>query len=196
MRYILIALLLFGVAFGAVFGAGAQEPIEPIHVVYVEPAGSVFTEEEQQQAYTAINDAALYWNELTGTALAVVDTKLITTSADVYNTFEYSRPYFTTPDITIFVIDNADRRPLLENSAAESQNYYRVIWVVMSDASPAVIAHEFGHIVYHLPHQYQSTLDIMSLDPVPAYQNHTIGCDSLSVLGKPCHKIYMPIIVR
>lgn len=194
MRYILIACVLLFATLGI---SSAQENQTHIHIVYVEPAGEAFETAEQDYAYSAIADAVRYWNEHTNAGLVIADTQVITTGAGAYNSFEWSRPYFMTPDVTIFVLDNSlSGTPLFDNAAAQSQTYYKVIWAALRYSNSAVFAHEFGHILYQLRHHYEAALDIMSLDPYPAYQRNMLGCATLAELGEPCKTVYLPIIIR
>lgn len=169
-----------------------------IHVVYAQPAGEIFTNDEIIAAQSNIQDAINYWQELSPitTTLEIISTQLITTEYDVLSdpsmVLQLDSVQFAVESLPIVVIDNSNSgRYIYGNNVGVAS--YAAIYVV-SNAGAATYTHEMGHALYNLPHQYQSAVDIMSLDPYVAYQRHTIGCESLQILGKPCQRIYLPII--
>lgn len=123
---------------------------------------------------------------------------------DVFHTLSWSVEYASDADITIFVIANEQsRRLLFDDAAGESQEFYRFSFVVEygfpgANGFPATIAHESGHVLYSLPDLYWlcSTCppDIMRW-PVPAFDLHFVGCESLATIGSPCETRSLPLIV-
>jgi hypothetical protein len=69
------------------------------------------------------------------------------------------------------------------------------IWVVSSAFNlPAVFAHEVGHAYFGLEHWEDCIgLDIMC-DADQAYAARSVGCRSLSALGRPCAHEYLPFV--
>lgn len=168
-----------------------------IHLIYVEPTGAIFTPAEQAAARSGIAGAVAFWQDLAPTPvpLMIADERMITATGDIYQSLEWSRPdWGTPPALTIFVIDGST--PLLGDSLAQSQTPLGLVWALRGDGDTfaATMAHELGHVVYGLPHQYQASNDVMGLDPLTAYQRRSIGCASLAELGRPCARIYLPLV--
>jgi hypothetical protein len=169
-------------------------------IVYVQPTGETFTSDEQILAQKAVTDAAQFWmtHSPIQTDIHIVATQFITTTDTVFDipdmllfTATLTIPTGIAP---IFIIDANDTGRVLQQCCvglAESDTIF-----VLTTTSTAVYAHEFGHSLYNLPHQYQSGLDIMSLDPIPAYQRGMIGCDSLALLGRECYTTFIPSITN
>lgn len=189
MPYVCILALLL---------AGAPlDPPRPIQLIYVEPPGAVWTAEERAAAAAGVQAALDYWQELAPepAPLAITSARVITTTADIYQQLEWSRPYVAgPPELTIFLIDGT--APLLGTSLAQSQTPLGLIWVLRGEGDDfaATIAHELGHVIYELPHQYQDAGDIMGFVPTAAYQARRVGCPSLAALGRPCASVWLPLI--
>jgi hypothetical protein len=190
MHSIVIAALVLSLAAPA-------DPPRPIHIVYVEPPGAVWTAEERAVARAGVQASLDFWQELAPApiALAITSERTITTTGDIYAQLSWSRPYWQPPGLTLFVIDGDQW--LLGTSLAQSQTPLGLIWALRSsgDDFAATIAHELGHVAYGLPHQYQDGGDIMGMTPTAAYQARTIGCASLAQLGRPCAAVWLPLIV-
>jgi hypothetical protein len=177
--------------------AAASQQARPIHIIYVEPPGAVWTAEEQAAARASVQRALDFWQHLAPAPLplSIASARLITSTDDIYDQFDWSRPYFAgPPDLTLFLIDGAT--PLLGQYTGQSQTPLGLIWVLYSGGADveATLAHELGHVVYGLPHQYEEKVDIMGLAPLIAYQVPTIGCASLAALGRPCARVWLPLI--
>lgn len=192
MNVFICALLLLGLAPSAC-------PERRIHIVYVEPPGQTLTIEHQAAVQAGIEQAIAFWQDLAPleTTLTLADSYLITTTAPLTGSLEWSRPYFADPtDLTLFVIDSPG--PLVGDAVAQSQAPLGIIWALRGDGPGwgATIAHELGHVLYDLPHQYQDAEDIMGLVPLAAYERHMIGCSSLAQLGRPCQHLALPLITH
>lgn len=180
----------------------SQDVHRAVHIVYIQPSGETFTVEEQRLAYENVVNAAAFWQDLSPitTTLDIasntqfVDMQHITTSFDVYSdpTRLLQIKEIWPHDLMVFVIDNSESYRFIYGQA-QGIAYSAGIWIVTS-SSTAAYAHEYGHALYDLPHQFQSSLDIMGLDPIPAWQQHMIGCATLEYMGKPCYKVILPII--
>lgn len=161
----------------------------PLHLVYVEPPGAVWSLQERADARQGIEAALAFWQALAPTPapapLFIIDERTITGTVDDV----LPRP--SEAGLTIFVIDST--APLLGNYWALAAP--GVIWALRGDGDhfAATIAHELGHAVYGLPHAY-GDIDIMALDPMPAYAAHTIGCTTLARLGRPCTHLWLPVV--
>lgn len=203
MKHAIIMLVLSFIATGPL----AQTPRQ-VRLILVVPAGESLTDQERT-IYRVHAQAALDWwqqhapHPITHT-LGV--TEVITPDADVYHDLRsWSLPYLTenNPGMTLFLIDNSTSNALLfDDSGGESQDYYGAIWAVMHGVpdSGAVIAHEVGHVSYHLNHPAtcgNGTLDLMCYQGmVTAYRLGFIGCASLAALGAPCTDAYLPAVWR
>ena len=203
---LLIVLLLASMPAPRAVGAAHTAPPlssstidRTIHLVFVEPVGSPpRTPAEWAAARASIADAARFWEArapITTTLRIADDISVITMDGDIVDSFAWSQPYWSR-DLTIFVIDTP--QPLLGAYLAQSQTALGLVWAVWGagDTFAATIAHELGHVVYGLPHQYQEATDIMGLDPIVAYQHHWIGCASLAELGAPCQSVWLPVVMR
>lgn len=168
-------------------------------ILYVEPAGETFTQEEQQRSAQYAQDAADYWIKLSPitTTVTIVGSAFITTTDNVLDD-----PYgliwsAAIPDGTlpIIIIDNSDSgRAMLGNTTLGLGSKYSIF--TTSRAGPDIYAHEYGHALYDLSDQPVAFYDIMNGFPLLAYDRHMIGCDSLAELGKPCTTIVLPIVSR
>lgn len=194
LRLLLLITLLYPLT------PGAPAP-RLIHIVYVQPqeASAPLTLTQQAAARASIAEALAFWQDLAPQPrpLTIADERTITASGDIEDSFEWSRPAWQgPPDLTLFVINST--KPLLGNSLAQSQTPLGLIWALRGDgdAFAATIAHELGHVVYGLPHQYQDAGDIMGLAPIVAYQQRFLGCSTLAQLGAPCRQVWLPLIVR
>lgn len=178
----------------------AQPPIvdRTVHVIFVEPAGETFTLEEQASAWLGIKHAIAYWEQLSPitTSLTLAEPQLITSTESMTGSLEWSRPYWADPaDVTIFIIDSP--WPLVGDAVGQSQTPMGIIWVLRTEGLDfeATVAHELGHVLYKLPHEYDARdLDIMGLAPVGAYMEPAIGCASLAQLGRPCASLFFPMV--
>lgn len=158
----------------------------PVHVVVV----------GGQADLASVRGAISFWE---GRAqLQIVSTEVVTITDNPLASLEWSRPWLREDgSVTIFIIDNSDTHALLLGIAAgESQDYYGAIWVVThgfpgEDGLAATLAHELGHVLFHLPDQ--TGLDIMA-SPILPYERHFIGCKSLALLGTPCRRLYFPMV--
>lgn len=190
MKFLIIAALLSFIP--------AQTVDRRIALIFVEPSGESFTPEEQQQAIQNATDAAQYWMELSPitTTVQIISTQFITTTEDVLSdpnrAMQSPAVHFNADELPLIVIDNTESRRVLFDMALGLASYASIY--VVTSANADTYAHEMGHAFYNLPHQYQADYDIMSLYPPAAYQRHMIGCASLEVLGRPCGRIFLPII--
>jgi hypothetical protein len=173
------------------------DPPRPIHIVYVEPPGAVWTAQERTEARAGVLAALDFWQQLAPAPipLAITSERTITTTGDIYAQLTWSRPYWQPPGLTVFLIDG--NAWILGTSLAQSQTPLGLIWALRAsgDDFAATIAHELGHVVYELPHQYQDGNDIMGFAVTAAYQAGRIGCASLAELGRPCVSVWLPLIV-
>lgn len=174
----------------------ARASARAVHIIYVEPQGETLTAAEQGAARAGIQGAINYWQILAPepVPLTIAGERTITATGDIYDSFEWSRAYFAEPpDLTIFIIDG--NHPLMRDYLAQSQTALGLIWALRGsgDDFAATIAHELGHVVYGLPHQYVEA-GIMGLDPTWAYQHQWIGCASLAALGAPCRVVWLPMV--
>lgn len=171
-----------------------------IHIVFVQPYGETFSQYEQDTAIQHIENATRYWSQLSPivTEFSIDYTaEFIEAPEDIFMYFgtlmyingktrlDYAGTY-------VYVIDNSISGTTLNNEADGYADVYSV-WVTTSSFE-STYAHELGHNVYDLPHQYQESVDIMNLIPDVAYQRHTIGCASLRELGKECYNVYVPVV--
>jgi hypothetical protein len=182
MRYLLTLLLATSIA-------------RPIQIVFVEPQGETFTNEEKAEATRAVADAALFWQPYAD--LQIESAQTITTTADPYSDLTWSNQYLTLNNsgLTVFVIDNSNSRLYMDGAVGFSQDYYGAVYAVLDSAPgalPAIIAHEFGHAVWQLPDLPRGRNDIMSMPPTYAYHNGFIGCQSLNQVGGGCAKVWLP----
>jgi len=191
MHCIIIAALLLSLAPPA-------DPPRPIHIIYVEPPNTVWTTDERAEARAGVQAALDFWQQLAPVPvpLAIASERVITTTDDIYAQLAWSRPYWQPPGLTLFLIDGDQW--LLGTSLAQSQTPLGLIWALRAsgDDFAATIAHELGHVVYGLPHQYQDGDDIMGFAVTAAYQARRIGCASLAELGRPCAQVWLPFIVQ
>lgn len=188
-------LLILLIACSLGLGLGGQ-PARPLHLVYVEIPHAVWSTEERTEARRSIEAALDFWQQLAPApvALEIASEQIISTTEVVTAQLEWSRPYFLGPPaLTIFLIDTTD--PLLGSSWAQSQTPLGLIWAIKGSGGhfAATMAHELGHVVYGLPHAFGET-DIMGLDPHPAYDARTIGCESMARLGRPCARLWLPVV--
>lgn len=187
MRLVIIAALI------TFFSVLPERIDRKISVVFVEPVGEEFTVEEQAQAVQKVIDSAEFWQGFS--SLSIASTQLITTEYDVLSdpgmSLQLNNLRISAHDLPVVVIDNSNSGRYLFDKYSGLASYAAVY--VLTSTNAAIYAHEFGHALYDLPHQYQEPVDIMSLDPQFAYNRHTIGCASLKVLGRECYKVYLPV---
>jgi hypothetical protein len=168
-----------------------------VHVVFVEPEGETFTADEQAAALASVEHAIRYWETLSPitTSLELAEPMLITSTGSMIGSLEWSRPYWASPaDVTLFVIDSPWR--LIGDVLGQSQTPCGIIWVIRGEGQwfESTIAHELGHVLYHLPHEYDAGADIMGINPLMAYVEPTIGCASLERLNHPCRSLFFPLV--
>ena len=169
-----------------------------IHLLFIQPSGEEFTQQEQQETVQAIHDATQFW----GYNSVIVDTQFYTVTDDVYyqplNTY-YTLSTVPQNEITIFVIDNTVHKETLFGYGGYAQNYYRLIAVLNDRALDARIAHELGHIIYELPDWYtipgKCTAPDIMCDGEAAYKQGIKGCNTLAFIGHPCYMVYLPLIM-
>jgi hypothetical protein len=119
----------------------------------------------------------------------------VASSIILHFAIEWSRPSWSgPPDVTLFVIDSP--YSLTGDAVGQSQTPMGIIWVLRTDgeAFEATVAHELGHVLYDLPHAYDAGADIMGLVPLAAYQVPMVGCASLERLGRPCARVFFPLV--
>lgn len=169
-----------------------------IHLLFIQPSGETYTEQERIETIQAVHDAAQFW----GYDSVIVSTQFYTVTDDVYYKplNEWSTVTVASQDeVYIFVVDNTVHKEALFGYGGYAQNYYRLIVVLNDRALDARIAHELGHIIYGLPDWYTmpgkcTTVDIMC-DGEAAYKQNIKGCNTLDFIGKPCYRIYLPLVV-
>lgn len=169
-----------------------------IHLLFVQPSGETYTDQEKIETIQAVHDAAQFW----GYTAIITSSDILKTDKDVFN--EPISDWSTLSvapqnEVYIFVIDNSNSGSLLFGYGGYAQNYYRLIAVVNKGAQAAHIAHELGHIIYDLPDWYKipgkcMQIDIMC-DSEPAYNQHFKGFDTMRFIGEPVYQIALPVVV-
>lgn len=159
-----------------------------LHVVFVEPSGEEFSQDEMIRSMQYVQGAVSFWQELSPIPMEIniVDTRVITASNSIFNDISSIQAWDT-----LYIIDNSLGGAYLFGDS-DGWSTTAAMYVVSSTGA-STYAHEFGHYYFALAHQYQESIDIMSLVPEFAYQRKFIGCASLAELGKPCQKIHIPI---
>lgn len=168
-----------------------------LSVVFVEPVGEQFTNEEKDVELEKLRIAIHYWEELspvTTTLTLLPQTSTITAEADIFDQPYVSHQSLADQDLLILIFDNSQSQETFYNYAL-GLALPSLIYIVSSTGAD-VYAHELGHAVYNLPHQYHTDYDIMNLYPLAAFQLHRIGCGSLAELGRACTSVYLPVISR
>lgn len=178
-----------------------------IRIVFVQPVGETFTIEEQAQARTAVEAALSWWEELSpiSTTLTISTTEAITVEKAVNDPPFWILDYFEpSPYITIAVLDNSESGDELWGGGyAGANTAYDVVLITstatdLPNATAALLAHEMGHVLYDLPDLYtggcQHT-DIMC-NPITAFNERVIGCESRVAMGVPCQYRYLASIYR
>lgn len=162
-----------------------------IWLIFVQPSGETFTEQEQQEAVQATQAALNFWN---------IDAEIRTQIILVDN--PYTVPTWAISSQTekrLYVIDNSQSKSLFfGNLSGYADHYHGFASVVNSSYMPATIAHEFGHLWYNADDLYKipglcNQLDIMC-DAYSAYNANTIGCLTLERIGRTCYRVYLPHI--
>lgn len=173
-------------------------PTRPIHIIFVQPDGEQFTNEERVTAARAIADAAIFWSRYED--FEILSAQSITVTGDVYRDLSWSNAYLSEGNtgMTVFVIDNSNSRIDLGGAAGAAQDYYGAVYVLLygypgEHGLAATLAHEMGHVQWHLPDEPRGRDDIMSSPPTTAYNHGFIGCHSLNAIGGWCHKTWMPL---
>lgn len=192
----ILALVLSSIA--------TPQPVQrAVSLVYVQPQGETFTDEERTRAYTTTDSALVWWQQLAPNPVnTTITSEQMITITDTFD-IEWLTPYLIpdNPNITILIVDNStSMRMLWGETAGQAQDYYGLIVVVNTVPGDlaAPIAHELGHVVYHL-HDIRDncTLDIMCYSSVAtAYNLRTLGCVSLEKLGGRCYRVYLPDIAE
>lgn len=169
-----------------------------VFILYVQPVGETFTQEEQQYAMNNAIAAIDYWQELSPitTSVTIIGSAVITAPDDILDD-----PYGLIwdahiPDgaLPIIIIDNSESRRALYADTILGMGYPNVMFIV-NEVGPDIYAHEFGHTLYGLTDK-PDIYDIMDSFPMLAYDRHMIGCGSLAELGKPCTTIALPMVTR
>lgn len=169
-----------------------------IHLLFVQPSGETYTQQEQEETVQAIERASAFWN----VPVRIVSTQVITTNVNVYSETidKWASLKVVSPQtVYLYVIDNSEHHNVLFTGyGGYAQNYFRLI-VILNDADQdAYLAHELGHILYNLPDWYLipgkcNSPDIMC-GSVDAFRKNIKGCNTLEFLGTPCYKVYIPLI--
>jgi hypothetical protein len=174
-------------------------PTRPIHIIFVQPEGEQFTNEERVTAARAIADAALFWSAYAD--FEILSAQSITVTGDVYHDLVWSNAYLSEGNtgMTVFVIDNSNSRLSMDGAAGAAQDYYGAVYVLLygypgEHALAATLAHEMGHVQWGLPDLPWGRDDIMSIPPTMAYSHGFIGCGSLEQLGAPCRRLWLPLV--
>jgi hypothetical protein len=169
-----------------------------VHLLFIQPTGEVYTQQEQAETIQAVHDSAAFW----GYAVDIVDTQLITTNVDVYNepiTMWSTLSVAEQNEVYVYAVDHSSSGALLFGYGGYAQDYYRLLVIVNGNAQDARIAHELGHVLYGLPDWYKipgkcNAPDIMC-DAEYAYRKNIKGCNTLAFLGTPCYTISLPLII-
>lgn len=163
-----------------------------IWLIFVQPSGETFTEQEQQEARTATQAALDFWG-----IDATIETQIITVENP------YGVPTWAVSsqeDKRLYVIDNSESRALFfGNLSGYADHYHGFASVVNTSYLPATISHEFGHLWYDADDLYKipgacNQLDIMC-DAYSAYNARVIGCQTLERIGRTCYKVYLPDVM-
>jgi hypothetical protein len=178
-----------------------------IRIVFVQPAGETFTAEEQTRAGETVEAALGWWAALSPitTTLAISAAEAITVEEEINDPPWWITRYFEpSPYVTIAILDNSESgAPLWGGGYAGANTAYDVVLITstttdLPNATAALLAHELGHVLYDLPDLYtggcQHT-DIMC-NPVTAFNERIIGCESRAVIGAPCRHRYLAVIYR
>lgn len=183
----------------------ASEYTVTAHVFFVQPWQEHFSPEEQEAALLGIERAFAFWKK-NGyePAIHIQPHGVVIPSSDPYSTLVsqwFGSPAALPADsLTILVVDNETSGSFFfSHSAAYSQDYYQLIvsthypLAANSEAYEAALAHELGHVLYHLPDLYDGacSFDIMCFPLLP-YGQGFVGCDSLAYLGRPCTRLFLP----
>lgn len=183
-------------------------PVERnIRIVFVQPAGETFTIEEQAGVRATVETALGWWTTLSPitTTLTISATEAITVEDAVNDPPWWITRYFEpSPLVTIAILDNSESGDVLWGGGyAGANTHYDVVLITstttdLPNATAALLAHELGHVLYDLPDLYtggcQHT-DIMC-NPITAYNERIIGCESRTTMGLPCHHRYLATIYR
>lgn len=167
-------------------------------VYWVQPEGEQLSYLEQTQTLQDLQTAVDFWSDLSPitTTLDIVPSGVVTSSADIYE-YPYSIKYGRSlPEnaFFVFIFDNSESRRKFHNDAVGLSGLDAIY--VLGSSGSGTHAHELGHQLYNLPHQYNQPADIMGLYPEYSLFIHQIGCASLSVMGHPCTYYYLPAIMR
>lgn len=190
-------------------------PVEyRIKLVYIQPAGETFTEDEKAEVLRNTQAALDWWTALSPHTSSlsidpVAETRL--TSTTVY-TDPFSLYSVKPGEILLFTIDTSTSNRTLCYTYRKTCNIYSglgwpnggpvVVGFTNRGTTPQVIAHEMGHAVYGLldvyllPRQQVRTIDIMDSSFFTAFAQRFIGCYSLNLLRAPCKSTYLPTIQR
>lgn len=164
-----------------------------IWLIFVQPSGETFTEQEQQEAIHSTQAALDFWG---------IETEIRTQLISVDN--PYGVPTWAVSsqeDKRLYVVDNSESRALFfGNLSGYADHYHGFASVVNTSYLPATISHEFGHLWYNADDLYKipgacNQLDIMC-DAYSAYNARVIGCQTLERIGRTCYKVYLPMVMN
>jgi len=164
-----------------------------IWLIFVQPTGETFTEQEQQEAINSTQAALDFWG---------IEAEIRTQFIAVDN--PYGVPTWAVSsqeDKRLYVVDNSESRSLFfGNLSGYADHYHGFASVVNTSYLPATISHEFGHLLFNADDLYTipnacNQLDIMC-DAQSAYNARVIGCQTLERIGRTCYKVYLPLTMN
>lgn len=198
MRPVLATLLLLSSLW-----VGPAADTYAVRVIFLHPTTNA-AGWDRQEVTNDVANALAFWHERSPIPVSfrIESVEVVSYTHPISEVAYWSSEWWPQPvatnSLTIFVVETSEE--LYTDSANPLVGFAlpNLIWVKGNhgDWFAAVVAHEIGHAIFGLPHQYQDAGDIMGLFPPAAYMNHTIGCSSLAALGYPCTQVYLPILRR
>jgi len=184
-RSVVIIILLITFSIPRAYAERNQQ--DQLNIVFVNTDRGSFTDTDKYIEY--VTHALEFWGI---TPALSISTQY---HARAYENFEWIDLY--KDELTLYIVYTNGAAFVTGTHGAAS---YELMFAVITSSSSwpeAIIAHEFGHLMFGLPDLYHdnpcNVTDIMC-NPVQAYRMGMIGCQSLATLGKPCMFVSLPLI--
>lgn len=178
-------------------GVGRTQGTTPVQIYIVNTAAHSI--ENTSYAVLSTKNAFQWWYDLAPQPILyeILPVKTIYVE-NPYNDNAWMGELFTPNNeiVEVYIIAN-DNELLLQSYDGLAAPNYNALVVLYNGYYPleVTITHELGHVLYNLPDwRVDCGIDIMCPSVLQAYNQHMIGCLSLSALGEPCEKIYLPAI--